>query len=243
MAVCFETGAAEGVKLAAGQKPPWQKPAPKGQKSRGLSDEWREKARERAAAAGRPYPNLVDNMWASRMSKTASGEGDYMAVPSAERMLGQGQQVLQYLRRAARKNRRLEDWVESKLTTMAGDMDDVHGYVMHSPDAKVASSLVPPESVRAAARRGLESRRKAPKSRRGGLTAAEAGAQGIGSGVVRAQTLASGRAVSPETVKRMHAFFSRHRKNKDTPKGRIAWDLWGGDPGASWAAAWVREMK
>lgn len=177
----FEVGVSEGVKTAAASspKPPWQKPAPKGQKSRGLSDEWREKARERAAAAGRPYPNLVDNMWASRMSKTAA----------------------------------------------AGD------------------SLVPPESVRAAARRGLESRRKAPASRRGGLTAAEAGAQGIGSGVVRAQTLASGRAVSPETVKRMHAFFSRHRRNKDTPRGRIAWDLWGGDPGASWAAARVAEMK
>jgi len=105
---------------------------------------------------------------------------------------------------------------------------------------KTASAgLVPPQAVRAAARRGLEERRQAPASRRGGLTAAEAGAQGIGSGVVRAQTLASGRALSPETVKRMHAFFSRHRKNKDTPKGRIAWLLWGGDAGAAWAKSQV----
>jgi hypothetical protein len=105
------------------------------------------------------------------------------------------------------------------------------------------AGLTPPEAARAAARRGLEARRAAPASRRGGLTAAQAGAQGIGSGVVRAQTLASGRSLSPETVKRMHAFFSRHRKNKDTPKGRIAWDLWGGDAGAAWAAARVKEMS
>jgi hypothetical protein len=108
---------------------------------------------------------------------------------------------------------------------------------------KTASAgLMPPEAVRAAARRGLEERRRAPASRRGGLTAAEAGAQGIGSGVVRAQTLASGRALSPETVKRMHAFFSRHRKNRNTPRGRIAWLLWGGDAGARWATARVAEM-
>lgn len=108
---------------------------------------------------------------------------------------------------------------------------------------QAAAALVPPEEVRAAARRGLAARRAAPQSQRGGLTASQASAQGIGSGVVRAQTLASGRGVSPETVKRMHSFFSRHRKNKDTPRGRIAWDLWGGDPGARWAASQVAAMK
>lgn len=104
-------------------------------------------------------------------------------------------------------------------------------------------SLTPPLAVREAARRGLEARRSANPSQRGGLTARQASQMGIGSGVVRAQTLASGRNVSPETVKRMHAFFSRHRRNKDTPRGRIAWDLWGGDPGAKWAAEQVALMK
>jgi len=80
-------------------------------------------------------------------------------------------------------------------------------------------------------------RKKAPESRKGGLTASEAHQQGIGSGVVRAQNLASGKAVSQETVNRMHAFFSRHEKNKHGPKGEVAWALWGGDPGKRWADA------
>ena len=97
-------------------------------------------------------------------------------------------------------------------------------------------SLVPPPAVRAAARRGLEDRKAAPESQKGGLTPAEAHAQGIGSGVVRAQTLASGKAVSQETVNRMHSYFARHQHDH-TPKGRIAWDLWGGDAGKRWADA------
>ncbi len=45
--------------------PPWKrKPLPG--KSRPLSMEQIEAARTRAAAAGRRYPNLVDNMWAAR---------------------------------------------------------------------------------------------------------------------------------------------------------------------------------
>lgn len=80
-------------------------------------------------------------------------------------------------------------------------------------------------------------RRRAPESRKGGLTASEASREGIGSGVVRAQNLASGKAVSQETVNRMHAFFSRHEKNKHGPKGEVAWALWGGDAGKAWADA------
>lgn len=96
-------------------------------------------------------------------------------------------------------------------------------------------SHIPPETVRAAARRGLELRKKHGK---GGLTTQEAGKQGIGSGVARASSLASGDAVSTETLRRMVAFFSRHRKNKsggEDDAGYIAWLLWGGDPGEAWA--------
>jgi hypothetical protein len=66
-------------------------------------------------------------------------EGDYMAAPSVERMLQQGQHVLQYLHQAEQSGHRLEDWVESKLTTMATDMNDVFGYVTYSPHAKEAA--------------------------------------------------------------------------------------------------------
>ena len=67
-------------------------------------------------------------------------EGDYMAAPSIERLLQQGQHVLQYLRQSEQSGHRLEDWVESKLTTMASDMNDIFGYVTYSPRAKEAAA-------------------------------------------------------------------------------------------------------
>ena len=53
-------------------KPPWKKPAPKGAPPTKLTPEMREKAAARARAAGRPYPNLVDNMWAAREQRAAA---------------------------------------------------------------------------------------------------------------------------------------------------------------------------
>jgi hypothetical protein len=106
-----------------------------------------------------------------------------------------------------------------------------------------SGSHVPPQSVRSNASRGLEMRRE---HGRGGLSPQEAHEQGIGSGVSRAATLASGKAVPTETVKRMHAYFARHEKDKQAEgfregekgypsAGRVAWDLWGGDAGKAWA--------
>jgi hypothetical protein len=76
---------------------------------------------------------------------------------------------------------------------------------------------------------------------KGGLDASEAAAQGIGSGVVRAQTLASGKSIPLETVKRMRSFFARHEKNKHGPNGKVAWALWGGDAGKRWADSIVAQ--
>ena len=47
------------------QKPVWEKTNPK-KKSTSLSSAQKASAKARAAKAGRPYPNLVDNMAASR---------------------------------------------------------------------------------------------------------------------------------------------------------------------------------
>lgn len=98
----------------------------------------------------------------------------------------------------------------------------------------------PPEGVRAEARRGLEWRR-------------EHGRGGTEVGVARARDLSGGRSVSPETIRRMVAFFERHEKNKKSlgfspgeagypSAGRIAWALWGGDPGFAWARKVARQM-
>jgi len=106
----------------------------------------------------------------------------------------------------------------------------------------------PPLPVRKAAKKGLYLRKK---FRRGGLASRTAGKLGIGSGIVRASTIAQGLNLSPRTVMRMHNYFSRHRKDKrkgwDDPKnptnGYIAWLLWGGNPGKKWADRIVKKLR
>jgi len=103
-----------------------------------------------------------------------------------------------------------------------------------------------PQAVRNAAKRGLELRRKYG---RGGLDAQQANREGVGSGVQRASDLMSGK-VSYRTVKRMAAFFSRHRKNKDSRTdngepgaGMIAWAIWGGDAGDRWSRSVIERVE
>jgi len=109
----------------------------------------------------------------------------------------------------------------------------------------LSDGFVPPQSVRAAARRGLEFRKKFG---RGGLDTREAGKQGIGSGVARARDLADGSSLPLKTIRRMRSFFARHEKNKsgspaEGDRGAIAWLLWGGDPGKSWVDGILRQEE
>lgn len=106
------------------------------------------------------------------------------------------------------------------------------------------SGYSPPVDVRNEAKRGLEIRRNANKSDRGGLSNQEASKEGIGSGVQRAVNLANGDNLSLETIKRMKSFFARHRGNYEKAKAKNlrpeeskaiqAWLLWGGDAGDKW---------
>jgi hypothetical protein len=108
--------------------------------------------------------------------------------------------------------------------------------------------FTPPDSVAKAAARGLELRKK--NKGKGGLSTQQAKKEGVGSGVARAVSLKNKQKLSPSTVRRMKAFFSRHEKNKtpdkNTPlhkdKGYIAWCLWGGDAGQSWANKICKQM-
>lgn len=62
---CSECESAKGS-----SKPVWEKPRPKGLgKSKPLSPAKKASAKAAAKAAGRPYPNLVDNMRAARGTK------------------------------------------------------------------------------------------------------------------------------------------------------------------------------
>jgi len=56
--------------MAAPATPPWQRKRPAGPRQP-LTTEQKERARARAAAAGRRYPNLIDNMAIAREAKTA----------------------------------------------------------------------------------------------------------------------------------------------------------------------------
>lgn len=65
-------------------------------------------------------------------------------------------------------------------------------------------------------------------------------------GLARANQLAKRQKLTERTVLRMYSFFSRHEPDKQATgfnsgeegypsKGRVAWDLWGGDAGYSWS--------
>lgn len=57
----------------ADKTPPWKKPRPRSDGT-ALDEEWKRRARERAAQAGRRYPNLVDNMWARKEQRAQAGK-------------------------------------------------------------------------------------------------------------------------------------------------------------------------
>lgn len=101
--------------------------------------------------------------------------------------------------------------------------------------------FTPPAGVRAEAEKGLAWRR-------------EYGRGGTEVGVARARDLSNGVNISPETARRMKAFFDRHQTNVGTTgwspgedgfpsNGRIAWALWGSDPGWAWSRKLVEQMN
>ena len=56
----------EKIKEIIQEKEIWDKPMPESKKQGSLTAGQKTKAKERARKAGRRYPNMVDNMWASR---------------------------------------------------------------------------------------------------------------------------------------------------------------------------------
>lgn len=92
----------------------------------------------------------------------------------------------------------------------------------------MADGFVPPQAVRNNAKRGLELREKY-------------GRGGTAVGVARARDLSNGKSISLETIRRMVSYFARHEVDKKgegwgkDSAGYIAWLLWGGDAGRSWA--------
>lgn len=96
----------------------------------------------------------------------------------------------------------------------------------------------PPDGVRQAAARALEVRAEKPPSQRGMTDV----------GLARARDLSNGKAISPETARRMLAYFNRHEVDKkgaswpEQGAGWQAWHGWGGDAGYAWSRKLVRQM-
>lgn len=158
----------------------------------------------------------------------------------------------------------LPQWADESLAIAKMNVTKILGYVRSQKIAQAASDRAdfiklaagkydhidfkPSEAVAKAAARGLELRKK--NKGKGGLSAGQAHKAGIGSGVSRAVSLKNRQTLSPSTVRRMKAFFDRHEKSKKidpgkthaTDKGYIAWMLWGGDSGRSWAEKICRQM-
>jgi HK97 family phage prohead protease len=100
--------------------------------------------------------------------------------------------------------------------------------------------FTPPGGVRDEAAKGLAWR---DEFNRGGTAV----------GVARARDLSNGTNISPDTAKRMVSYFARHEVDKQgegwspgedgfPSAGRIAWALWGGDPGQAWASKLTRQI-
>jgi hypothetical protein len=113
------------------------------------------------------------------------------------------------------------------------------GHTYAVPQKYAHIDFKPPKGAQEAAARALRRRALAPPSQRG-MTPV---------GLARARDLSSGRNMSPETVRRMLAYFTRHEVDKqgstwdDYGPGRQAWDGWGGDAGYSWARKVVGQMN
>lgn len=92
---------------------------------------------------------------------------------------------------------------------------------------------VPNDAMAEEAQRGLDWRR-------------EFGRGGTEVGIARARDISNKADLSMDTVRRMSSYFARHEVDKEAEgfspgedgypsNGRIAWALWGGDAGRSWA--------
>ena len=115
----------------------------------------------------------------------------------------------------------------------AADYEDEEEENEEDEKALADLDLTPTDGMSEEAARGLAWRKK---HNRGGTQV----------GATRANQLVRKERLSVDTVLRMHSFFSRHEVDKQAEgfsqgedgypsAGRIAWALWGGDAGQSWA--------
>ena len=120
------------------------------------------------------------------------------------------------------------------------EYEELVGEPLERSKAESDVDTKPTDGMAEEARKGLEWRKE---FKRGGTAV----------GVARANQLIRKERLSPSTVRRMYSFFSRHEVDKQAEgfssgedgypsAGRIAWALWGGDPGFSWSTRKRNEL-
>ena len=181
--------------------------------------------------------------------------GDELETPKQDPRYGQGRDVFETQPEAAARARELD--CDGTHTVRGPDGNfympcDSHAIYLRvtgqnkedelDDDAKAESDVDtrPTEAMAKEAERGLAMRRE---FNRGGTEV----------GVARAVQLVSRERLSPRTVRRMHSFFSRHEVDKRAEgfrqgeegypsAGKIAWLLWGGNSGQTWARRTVAKL-
>jgi hypothetical protein len=153
-----------------------------------------------------------------------------------------------------------EDCVSQNISTLMGEgypRDQAIAIAISVCEGKAWSEADPAKALGDVDTKPTEE--MADLASRGLALREEYGRGGTAIGVARARDIGNRANLSPETVRRMHAYFSRHRVDLDAEgaqpgedgypsAGAIAWMLWGGDPsnpdgaGAGWAARKVEEL-
>lgn len=94
----------------------------------------------------------------------------------------------------------------------------------------------------------------ADEARQGLAWRAEYNRGGTAVGVARARDISNRVNLSNDTIRRMASYFARHEVDKEAQgfrqgekgypsAGRIAWALWGGDPGKAWANQQSKQLE
>ena len=165
--------------------------------------------------------------------------GDTLETPKQDPRAGEGADIFDSVRDARERADELGCTGHHTIKTPDGNIYmpcSSHAIYLRTTGQEKAIEdidLKPTQAMSDEAKQALEWRR-------------EFGRGGTAVGVARANQLVRRDNLSPRTVLRMHSFFSRHEVDKKAEgfrkgeegypsAGRVAWGLWGGDSGQSWA--------
>ena len=169
------------------------------------------------------YDDLIVNTW-------PEGTGNRFRLYTASKLMRDGElQIIEKTSELA------EDYKKIGASFVAVNIENEPVEIQ-----KEGASTVAPAGVKAEARKGLKWRE-------------EFGRGGIGPGQATARMIIGNR-LTLARIRKMNAYFARHEVDKKgkgwapgsegfPSNGRIAWALWGGDPGKSWSAKVSRQEK